>query len=151
MQDYVFLKLRENPVLSERAAQWFSKMWGIPEEAYSSSMAECNDGNTVPQWYVALHAGQIVAGMGVIENDFHPRRDLTPNICAVYVDEAHRGRSLAGKLLKFVCDDMSTLGVDTLYLLADHIGFYEKYGWKFLCMVTADGEETPSRMYIHQN
>ena len=25
--------------------------------------------------------------MGVIENDFHDRKDLTPNVCAVYTEE----------------------------------------------------------------
>ena len=38
-------------------------------------------------------------------------------------------------MLRAVCEDMSALGIDTLYLLTDHTGFYERYGWKFLCMV----------------
>ena len=30
---------------------------------------------------------------------------------------------------------MKLKGVDTLYLITDHNNFYERYGWKFLCMV----------------
>ena len=57
-------------------------------------------------------------------------------------------QGIAGFLLQYVCDDMSTMGVDTLYLLTDHTGFYERYGWEFLCMVRGSDEE-PSRMYVH--
>lgn len=31
---------------------------------------------------------------GSIANDFHDRKDLTPNICAVYTEEAYRGRGI---------------------------------------------------------
>lgn len=49
-----------------------------------------------------------------------------------------------------VVDDMKSKGVSPIYLLTDHIGFYEKYGWEFFCMVQGDGEATLSRMYIHR-
>ena len=87
--------------------------------------------------------------MGVIENDFHERKDLTPNVCAVYTEPSYRGQGIAGALLAYICADMKKSDVDTLYLLTDHIGFYEKYGWEFLAMVRADGGEL-SRMYIHK-
>ena len=104
----------------------------------------------MPQWYAAVQGGKIVGGLGVIENDFHDRRDLTPNVCAVYVEEAYRCQGIAGGLLAFVCEDMSRMGIDTLYLLTDHTSFYERYGWEFLCMVQGDGEPAMSRMYIHR-
>ena len=44
--------------------------------------------------------------MGVIENDFHDRKDLAPNVCAVYVEQEYRRRGIAGKLLNDVCEDM---------------------------------------------
>ncbi|MFZ2415186.1 hypothetical protein [Gemmiger sp.] len=34
-------------------------------------------------------------------------------------------------------------------LVTDHTSFYERYGWQFYCMVQGDGEEGPSRLYIH--
>ncbi|HQK72241.1 MAG TPA: GNAT family N-acetyltransferase, partial [Clostridiales bacterium] len=75
---------------------------------------------------------------------------LTPNVCAVYVEEAYRRRGLAGQMLNFACADMKAKGIATLYLLTNHTTFYEKYGWEFLCMVRGDGEPGLSRMYIHQ-
>ena len=120
-------------------------------EAYRASMDDCLAGKgTVPQWYVVMEGDRIVGGLGVIENDFHDRKDLTPNVCAVYVEEDRRCLGIAGAMLRFVCEEMKEKGIDTLYLITDHTSFYERYGWEFLCMVQGDGGKTPIRMYVHR-
>lgn len=145
------IKLGENKELIAVAAEWFHQKWGVPVEAYRESMEECiRNREAVPQWYLAMEGEKIVGGLGVIENDFHDRKDLTPNVCAVYVEKEYRCQGIAGKLLGFVCKDMKEKGVDTLYLVTDHTSFYERYGWEFLCMVQGDGEPQMSRMYIHK-
>ena len=143
--------LVEHPDWKERAARWFHEKWGIPLAAYLESVEEClRHKSAVPQWYLAVEEGRIIGGMGVIENDFHPRRDLTPNVCAVYTEPARRRQGVAGALLQYACGDMCARGVATLYLLTDHTAFYERYGWEYLCPVLGHGEEEPSRMYIHR-
>ncbi|MCD8000310.1 MAG: GNAT family N-acetyltransferase [Clostridiales bacterium] len=145
-------KIREYRELADQAAVWFHSKWGVPTEAYRESIHDClTQKKRVPQWYVVMENDEIIGGTGVIENDFHERRDLTPNICALYVEEKHRCKGIAGKLLAFVCSDMSRLGIDTLYLVTDHTAFYERYGWKFLCMVQEEGTPDMIRMYIHKN
>ncbi len=148
---YEMIRLVDRPDLKERAAQWFHEKWGIPLEAYRESMEEClTQKSAVPQWYLAMEYGQILGGLGVIENDFHDRKDLAPNVCAVYTEEAKRGQGIAGALLDRVCKDMSDRDIDTLYLVTDHTSFYERYGWEFLCMVQGDGEPELTRMYVHK-
>lgn len=150
--EYEIVRLIDKPEIKERAAQWFHEKWRIPLAVYLESMEDClTEDNAVPQWYVALENGRIISGMGVIENDFHNRRDLTPNVCAVYTEEDKRGNKIAGALLNYVCEDMKAKGIDTLYLLTEHTSFYERYGWEFLCMVQGDGESRMSRMYIHRS
>lgn len=145
------LKIREHSDMAGAAAKWFSSKWRIPLEAYEESIGESlAKGEGVPQWYVAVEEREIVGGIGVIENDFHDRKDLAPNVCALYVEPDHRRQGIAGKLLQFVCDDMHSFGIDTLYLITDHTSFYERYGWSFLCMVQGDGEPDMSRMYVHR-
>lgn len=145
------IKIREHGNLAARAAEWFHLKWRIPMEAYEESIEECiSNRRTVPQWYLAMENDKIVGGLGVIENDFHNRKDLAPNVCAVYVEEEYRCRGIAGKMLDFVCKDMKEQGMDTLYLITDHTSFYERYGWEFLCMVQGDGEPELTRMYIHK-
>ena len=149
MQKYEMIKIQEQPELLEAAAQWFHEKWGIPKEAYVESMEACvaNEG-AVPQWYVAMQDEAIIGGLGVIENDFHDRKDLTPNVCAVYVEPEYRKLGIAGRLLQFVCDEFAEKGIDTLYLVTDHTSFYERYGWEFLCMVQGDDEPEMTRMYV---
>ena len=142
------VRINDEPSKIDEAARWFHEKWGIPEEAYRDSMKRAS-GTGIPEWYLCLSGEKIIGGMGVIENDFHPRKDLAPNVCAVYTEEQWRGKGIAGQLLRFVCRDMKERGFDTLYLLTDHTGFYERYGWEFFCPVTGDGEENPSRMYVH--
>lgn len=145
------IRLVDVPEIKEEAAQWFHVKWGIPLQAYLDSMEECLEKKgSVPQWYMAMEGERIIGGMGVIENDFHDRKDLSPNVCAVYTQEDRRRQGVAGALLNFVCQDMKTRGVGTLYLVTDHTSFYERYGWEFLCMVQGDGEVDLARMYVHR-
>ena len=146
---YKIINICEKPELKNDVANWFHNKWGIPLEAYKESI-ECalkND-NIIPAWYVCLNKNEIIGGVGVIENDFHNRKDLTPNICALYVEEQYRCQKIAGRLLEFVYDDMKAKGIDTLYLITDHTSFYEKYGLQFLCMVKSDEDDEMMRMYI---
>ena len=148
---YQIVRLIDKPEMKEQMALWFSEKWSVPLQAYLESMDEALSGKTsVPQWYVAMEGSRIIGGLGVIENDFHNRKDLTPNVCAVYTEPDKRCQGVAGALLRFVCDDMKAKGIDTLYLVTDHTAFYERYGWEFLCMVQSDGETEPSRMYVHR-
>ena len=149
-KDYDFITLRQRPELMEPAARWFHDKWGAPLEAYLSCMDDYLAGNTEYGWYLCLDGGAIVGGLGVIDNDFHDRKDLTPNICAVYTMEAYRGQGIAGRLLNMAVEDLRQKGVSPVYLLTDHTGFYERYGWEFFCLAQGDGEEQPSRMYIHR-
>ena len=149
--EYSNIQLTNRQEVKAKADAWIHAKWGVPEQAYLDSMDDAlREAGPVPQWYLVLESSRIIGGMGVIENDFHDRKDLTPNVCAVYTEPDRRCRGIAGALLQFVCRDMHEKGIDTLYLLTDHTGFYERYGWNFFCMAQGDGEEVLSRMYVHR-
>ena len=150
MTKYEYISLREKSEIKDLAAEWFHSKWGVPTEAYLECMDAylCNE--TEYGWYLCLSGNQIIGGMGVIENDFHDRKDLTPNVCAVFTEEGYRGQGIAGNLLNMVVNDMKSKGISPIHLITDHIGFYEKYGWEFLCMVQGDGEPNMTRMYVHR-
>ena len=150
MKEYKYITVREEPKIKDMAATWFYSKWGVPKEAYLECMDAYLQNETEYGWYLCLDGNQIIGGMGVIENDFHDRKDLTPNVCAVFTDEKYRSQGIAGNLLNMVVDDMKSKGISPIYLVTDHIGFYEKYGWEFLCMVQGDGEPYMTRMYIHR-
>lgn len=150
MEKYSYIRLDERPELKNTAAAWFHSKWNVLEAAYLECMEAFLSGKTEYGWYLCLDGEKIIGGMGVIENDFHDRKDLTPNVCAVYTEKEYRCRGIAGKLLNMVVEDCKSRGISPLYLVTDHTGFYERYGWEFLCMVQGDGEPDMTRMYIHR-
>lgn len=150
MNEYRYITLRDEPALTDKAASWFCRKWRVPEKAYLECMNAYLQKETELGWYLCMDGEKIVAGMGAIENDFHNRKDLTPNVCAVYTEEEYRGKGIAGNLLNMVVSDMKQKGITPLYLITDHTSFYERYGWEFFCMVQGDGEAKMSRMYIHR-
>ncbi|MBQ7343368.1 MAG: GNAT family N-acetyltransferase [Clostridia bacterium] len=143
------IRITDNPELIDTLAGWFNSKWGIPKEAYLDSMNEATARDSaVPEWYAVIDNGDIIGGAGVIENDFHDRPDLSPNVCALYVIPKRRGQGIAGELLAKISADMNKRGVKTLYLVTDHTSFYERYGWEYLTDVRSDGEDHDSRMYV---
>lgn len=150
MGGFTCISMRDRPEMKDSAAEWFHEKWGVPQESYLERMKAYLDGTTEYGWYLCVDGDKILGGLGVIENDFHDRKDLSPNICAVYTEEGYRGRGIAGKLLDMAVEDMRSKGISPVYLLTDHTGFYERYGWEFLCMAQGDGEPEMSRLYIHR-
>ena len=150
MSNYQYVTLREKSELILDAALWFNSKWGVPTEAYLECMNDYLNNKTEYGWYLCLCDGRIVGGLGVIENDFHNRKDLYPNVCAVFTEEEYRGKGIAGRLLDMTVEDLRLRGISPVYLLTDHIGFYERYGWEFYCMAQGDGESEMTRLYIHR-
>lgn len=144
-----YITIKDRPELKNKAAQWFHSKWGVPVEAYLECMNAYLNNETEYGWYLCVNGDEIIAGMGVIENDFHDRKDLTPNICAVYTEEEHRCQGIARDLINMVVEDLRSKGISPVYLITGHIGLYERYGWEFLCMVQGDGEPEKTRMYVH--
>ena len=150
MDNYKIINIKNQPEFIENAAVWFHDKWRVPAEEYRKSMEESlENAAPVPQWYLVIEGGRIIGGAGVNQNDFHKRKDLTPNVCALCVEENRRCRGIAGELLQFIGRDMQQKGIHTLYLITDHTSFYERYGWEYLCMVEED-EDGTTRMYIHK-
>ena len=150
MKEYSYITLMEKPEIKDVAASWFHSKWGVPKEAYLECMNAYLNKETQNGWYLCLDGEKIIGGLGVIDNDFHDRKDLTPNVCAVYTDEEYRCKGIAGKLLNLVVSDMKNKGITPIYLVTDHTDFYERYGWEFLCMVQGDDEPEMTRMYVHR-
>lgn len=147
---FTYITLRERPQLKNYASEWFHSKWYVPKQAYLECMEAYINSETEYGWYLCMDGEKIVGGLGVIENDFHDRKDLTPNICAVYTEEEYRCNGIAGHLLDMAVEDLRAKGISPVYLITDHTSFYERYGWEFLCMVQGDGEPHMTRMYNHR-
>lgn len=127
--------VREYPERAGEAIAFFQKHWAsedsapVYDDCIRSSLASASP---LPQWYLLVEDGRIIAGAGLITNDFISRMDLCPWLCALYVEEDCRGRSLGGLLIRHILTDAGQLGFKEVHLATDHIGYYEKYGFSFI-------------------
>jgi len=125
--------IRENPEYLERGIDYFAAKWGIDRRIYADSISHsitCD--SPLPRWYLLLEDNEIIGSYGLITNDFISRQDLYPWLCALYIDESHRGRQLGAKLLEHGRLQAGKQGFSKLYLCTDHVGYYEKYDWKHI-------------------
>ena len=127
------INIREYPDWLEKAADYFSVRWNIDRQLYVDSMKDSlSTDNPVPRWYLMLRGDGIIGGFGLIENDFMVRTDLCPWLCALYIEPEERGQRLGSELLAHGRREAAKLGYYKLYLNTTHIGYYEKYGWRYL-------------------
>lgn len=111
MIKFRYITLREEPDLLVSASHWFHDKWYVPTEAYLECMDDYLNGKTEYGWYLCLNGNELVGGSGVIENDFHDRKDLTPSICAFFTEELYRNQGVAGQLLNMAVEDLRTKGI----------------------------------------
>ena len=148
--NYKFVTLRERKDLSLDASKFFSSKWGLDVEAYYQSINDYINHKTEYGWYLCLDENKIVGGIGVIDNDFHERKDLFPNLCALYVEEEYRNKGIGGNLLKMAVKDLKSKGINKVYLITEHINYYKRYGFKFLTMVKTTDDNSYLRMYYFE-
>lgn len=128
------ISLREYPSSLDWCIAWFQKVWGdgVSSDVYENCMQHCIDADSpLPQWYMLVDNRKIVGGIGLIANDFNSRQDLTPWLCALFVEEEYRGRGCGEQLLRHAAAEAGKLGFSTVSLCTDLEGYYERYGFSF--------------------
>jgi N-acetylglutamate synthase-like GNAT family acetyltransferase len=128
------ISIRENPEYKDQAIKYFQSKWQsvwpiIYEDCINHSLTTLNP---LPQWYLLEKEGMIIGCAGLITNDFISRMDLYPWVCAIYIDERHRGHNYGSLLIDKAKTDAKRAGFEHLYLCTDHIGYYEKQGFEYI-------------------
>lgn len=100
----------------------------------------------LPQWFALMDGDEIAGGCGLITNDFNARQDLWPYLAALHVEEERRGDALGSLLLMHARHACAALGFPQLYLVTDHVGYYEKYDFEWIG-TAADPFGGSSRLY----
>lgn len=142
------ISVRENPEYKDTAIKYLQQSWPeVYPKIYEDCLNHCIDAeNDLPQWYLLEKENEIIGCAGLITNDFISRMDLYPWICAVYISEAHRGNSYAELLIRKAEADSKRFGFKYMNLCTHHIGYYEKFGYRYVGQGIHPWEEE-SRIY----
>jgi N-acetylglutamate synthase-like GNAT family acetyltransferase len=131
------INIKEQPHYKSRAIKYFQDKWAsennnmVYEDCITRSLAT---ENPLPVWYLLLDGDRIVGCAGLVTNDFISCMDLYPWLCALYIEESCRGKSLGKLLITRIKNDTAKRGFPKLYLSTSHIGYYEKFCFKYIGM-----------------
>jgi len=129
------IELSQRPALLEVAVDYFWKCWGNEQNRifYKDCMMHSMDATkTLPKFYMALEAEQIIGSYALLTNDLISRQDLMPWLGCLFVNEDRRNQGIAEKLLEHGLQQTKLKGFEALYLSSDLEGFYEKKSWQYL-------------------
>ena len=129
------ISVRTHPEWTDRAVAYFQQHWASEDSmrVYDDCIRHAVGAESpLPQWYLLTEGERIIGCAGLITNDFISRMDLYPWICALYIEEDCRGRALGSLLLERARADAAAAGFPHVYLCTDHVGYYEKYGFRHI-------------------
>lgn len=133
---YQFKKITEGDPLWIPAANYAA---GCSWRAGSALCAMMTSG-AFADWervILTLAGGNICGYCAVTKTDCIPDLSYSPYIGYLFVGEAFRGHRLSQQLIEYASQYLRRLGFRRVYLVSDHNGLYEKYGFSVIDRKTA--------------
>ena len=132
--DLRVISLREEPEYAQAATAFIQSKWPeVPPKVYEDCISHClNSPSPLPQWYILASNTEIIGCASLVPSDCISRADLWPWLCALFIEEDWRGRGYGLLLIDRARRDCLRLGFKSIYLTTDHVGYYEKFGFKYI-------------------
>lgn len=151
-EDIKVVNLKDHLEYLEEVSKWVWKEWSevhgasLEDIIYRSKHSICED--KIPQMYIALYNKEVIGVVSLWNNDLTARQDLTPWMATLFIKEEYRNLGVGTILQEKSIEVARSLKYDYLYLITDHVGYYEKTGWKFLELAPlGDGRMTHIYQY----
>ena len=99
--------------------------------------------------FVAMADEHIIGIVTIMKSDYYPLPEIYPWISTLFVSEEYRGKRISEKLIDFANLYAKDLGFDKTYIPSEHIGLYEKYGYRYIKDIVNYGGDT-DRLYTKE-
>ncbi|MEY2688709.1 MAG: hypothetical protein RL375_2907 [Pseudomonadota bacterium] len=108
--------------------EFWTDVPGATAQGMADRLALAARPDAVPLCLVALHEGQPVGVVNLVENDDDVHVDWTPWLAGLVVAEAWRGRGVGSALVTRLLHEARRLGIERVHLGTDGPGFYTRLG-----------------------
>lgn len=128
------ISVRSHPEYKEKAIRYLQDSWSeVSPVIYENCITNCiHAEQPLPQWYLLEKDSGIIGCAGLVTNDFISRMDLYPWLCALFISDEQRGNGYGALLMEQAKRDTRKFGFRHLNLCTDLIGYYEKYGFRYI-------------------
>ncbi len=114
-------------------AEWiYDEFWagrpGYSIETFDGLLRQANDPSRIPLSLVALHDGDPVGTVNLIESDSPSHPELHPWLAALVVVPKYRHHGIGTRLVRDCVNEARRLDVPELFLGTDIPGFYSRLG-----------------------
>lgn len=135
---------RQNELSEYVKEKWSKVKKVVLPKIEESLLSECG----LPLTFLLLKNDKIIGFYQLIEQEFVTRKDLSPWIAPLFIDESERGQALGSILLEHGRKMAGQLGYKKVYLATDHILYYEKYGFREIGLDKFEWGR-PTKIYEH--
>lgn len=144
------VSLQGNPELCLRVKAYCAEQWSKISEAFAETADESVSAEALPQTWVMLggEGEDTILGFYQLAEKDHLNRfsDRSPFLSSLFIGENLRGWGWSELLLSHAKYEAARLGYEKLYVSTDHIGYYEKYGFREIGL-DIDAWGRPTKVY----
>jgi tRNA (cmo5U34)-methyltransferase len=141
--------LEDFPHYRQALTDYVEKNWKPVFKSFTAVLNEISSREKeLPRCYMMLKGDNIIGFYQLVEQELILRKDLSPWITCVFIDEKERGQRLSSQLLEHGRMVAGKLGYTKVYLTTDHIQFYEKFGFREIGLDQFEWGR-PTKIYEH--
>lgn len=127
------IHLFEQPTLRPAVARlihdtFWTTVPGASAERMAQRLAQADRADAMPLCRVAVHDGQAIGVVNLVDNDEETRAHWSPWLAGMVVAEPWRGRGVGSQLVRTLLADAQRLRLPRVYLGTDGPGFYTRLG-----------------------
>lgn len=149
LPEYEIRSIKDCPERSEEFKAYLSKAWSpVSNTAIAQMNKSLATPNALPLTFLLMHNDRIMGFYQLIEQESLVQKDLSPWIAPLFIDESLRERGLGAALLLHARRTAGRIGYSKVFLTTDHIGYYEKHGFREIGLSTFEWGR-PSKIYEH--